>query len=106
MSREQAEPGQAAYEAARVLFADVLFTDDAVPWGELGVAERETWDRVAQAAIAAAPQPAPELAALRQALDNVFAVLDRQTLTYAERISYARTLIRTARGARPAGLPS
>ena len=31
-----------------------------------------------------------------EALKNVFAVLDRQALTYAERISYARTLIRTA----------
>jgi hypothetical protein len=60
-------------------------------------------------------QPAPGLAAarpldadfmaevmaerdqLRRALENVFTVLDRQALTYAERISYARTLIRTAR---------
>jgi hypothetical protein len=45
-------------------------------------------------------KPPPGLAAdadrLRKALENVFAVLDRQTLTYAERISYARTLIRTA----------
>ena len=50
------------------------------------------------------PQAAPELGATmaetnryRQALENVFAVLDRQTLTFAERISRARTLIRTAR---------
>jgi hypothetical protein len=40
---------------------------------------------------------AAETKRLREALENVFAVLDRQPLTYAERISYARTLIRTAR---------
>lgn len=55
---------------------------------------------------APAPKPALELAmsayhAQRRALENVFAVLDRQSLTYAERISRARTLIRAARAGRP-----
>ena len=74
--------------------------------------------RAARALAAQEPPASPELAEVRaadgtaapeltaamaenrrylKALESVFAVLDRQTLTYAERISHARTLIRAAR---------
>ena len=50
------------------------------------------------ARIAVAEEWQPRVDQLSKALENVFAVLDRHALTYAERISYARALIRTARG--------
>ena len=72
----------------------VTVSGEPQPAPELAAAIKDIIDRYPEDQ--PAPGPAADADRLRRALENVFAVLDRQTRTYAERISHARTLIRTA----------